>query len=72
MEEFNERQVILRINRKAFMNPSLPCPRQIKNYIAQWNGNVRTLVGAEWFVWEEDSTDAYVRVKIAKKIDKFA
>ena len=72
VEEFNERQVILRINRKAFMNPSLPCPRQIKNYIAQWNGNVRTLVGAEWFVWEEDSTDAYVRVKIAKKIDKFA
>jgi len=72
VEAFNKDEVVLLINRKDMMNGSIPCPRQIKNYIALWNGNVRTMVGAEWFVWEENSTESTVRVKIGKKIDKYA
>jgi hypothetical protein len=36
-----------------------------------WNGMVKTLVNAQWSVWEEESPDKKLRIKIAKKIDKF-
>ena len=36
-----------------------------------WHGMVKTLVSAEWSVWEEDSPAGKMRIRIAKKIDKF-
>lgn len=69
VEAFNKEEVVLRINRKGFEISSAymqtPC------HIAYWNGMAKTLVSPQWFVFEEGSTEAEVRVRIAKKIDKF-
>jgi hypothetical protein len=42
-------------------------------YLAMWYGMVKTLVSPLWFVWRETEgvPDATLRLKIAKKIDKF-
>ena len=40
-------------------------------HLMMWQGMVNTLVNAQWSVWEEDSPARKMRVKIAKKIDKF-
>ena len=70
VEEFNAERVILRVNRAALEQRM---PKQTGAYLAFWNGMVKTLVSAEWFVWEEADENApdVVRVMIAKKIDKF-
>lgn len=36
-----------------------------------WNGMVKTLVSARWFVWQEECDPGAFRIRIAKKIDKF-
>ena len=36
-----------------------------------WYGMTKSLVSAEWSLWEEDSPEGKMRLKIAKKIDKF-
>lgn len=68
VEAFNEEEVIYRINRDGI---TYHMPRMGIAYLAMWNGMCKTLVGTEWFCWEEDSDDVNLRVKIAKKIDKF-
>ena len=70
VEEFNAERVILRVNRAALEKRM---PKQTGAYLAFWNGMVKTLVSAEWFVWEDADENApdVVRVMIAKKIDKF-
>ena len=40
-------------------------------HLYMWQGMVKTLVNAQWSVWEEDSPKGKMRIKIAKKIDKF-
>ena len=40
-------------------------------YIWFWYGTVKSMVNAQWSLWEEDSPEGKVRVKIAKKVDKF-
>lgn len=42
-------------------------------HVAYWYGMTKTLVNAQWSLWEEpDNTpDDKLRIKIAKKIDKF-
>ena len=47
------------------------CQDLVEAHLYLWRGMVKTLVGAEWSIWEEDSPDRKMRVKIAKKIDKF-
>ena len=40
-------------------------------YIWFWYGTVKSMVNAQWSLWEEDSPAGKVRIKIAKKVDKF-
>ena len=40
-------------------------------HLYMWQGMVKTLVNAQWSVWEEDSPKGKMRIKIARKIDKF-
>jgi hypothetical protein len=37
-----------------------------------WYGMAKTLINAQWALWEEDSPEGKLRIKIAKRIDKFA
>ena len=41
-------------------------------HVAMWYGMSKTLINAQWSCWEEDSPERKLRIKIAKKIDKFA
>ena len=70
VEAFNKKEVVLRINRAGLEQRM---PRQVNAYITYWYGMVKTLVGTEWALWEEadEAAPDVVRVKIAKKIDKF-
>ena len=69
VEAFNENEVILVIDRGGLAIGAT----QILNeaHLWMWHGMVKTLVNAQWSVWEEDSPAGKMRVKIAKKIDKF-
>ena len=69
VEAFNENEVILVIDRGGLAIGAT----QILNeaHLWMWHGMVKTLVNAQWSVWEEDSPEGKMRVKIAKKIDKF-
>lgn len=46
-------------------------PRFIDAYIWFWYGTVKSMVNAQWSLWEENSPEGKVRVRIAKKVDKF-
>ena len=69
VEAFNQDEVVLVIERKGLEISS--GWMQTPGHVAYWNGMVKTLVSPQWFVFEEDSTESHIRVKIAKKIDKF-
>ena len=68
-EAFNKDEVIYVINRAdlAITGTQSLC----EAHLYMWNGMVKTLVNAQWSVWEEDSPAGKMRIKIAKKIDKF-
>lgn len=68
IEEFNKETCVYKIDSKALANH---LSKQNLVYLSFWGGMTRTLVGAEWFLWEEDSTEETLRLKIAKKVDKF-
>lgn len=43
-------------------------------YLSQWYGYTKTLIGPEWFAWkvtDEEVPEGILRLKIAKKIDKY-
>ena len=69
IEAFNSEEVIYVIKRGdlAITGTQSLC----EAHLYMWQGMVKTLVGAEWSVWEEDSPKGKMRIKIAKKIDKF-
>ncbi len=68
IEAFNKDEVIYVIDRKqlCMFRPSI-----IDCLLYYWSGMTRTLVNAQWFLWEEDSPEGKLRIKIAKKIDKY-
>ena len=69
VEAFNENEVILVIDRGGL---GIGATMQLNEaHLWMWHGMVKTLVNAQWSVWEEDSPAGKMRVKIAKKIDKF-
>lgn len=39
--------------------------------LAYWNGCAKTLLSAKWALWEENSPENRIRIKLARKIDKF-
>ena len=40
-------------------------------HLWMWQGMIKTLVNVQWSLWEEDSPEGKLRIKIAKKVDKF-
>lgn len=74
--EFNENEVIIDINKDGLERGGLGSDMSLITvaYMALWNGMVKTLVSARWSVWQEVDgiPENTVRVKIAKKIDKFS
>jgi hypothetical protein len=68
---FNKDEVVFDIER--FGGNDARSPLVIRGYLAMWYGMAKTLVGPEWAVWRETEgvPDNIVRVRIAKKIDKF-
>lgn len=68
IEAFNKEEVIYVIDR-AKLERRLP--KLSIAYLALWGGAVKTLVSALWSLWEEDSPEGKLRIKIGKKIDKF-
>ena len=69
IEAFNKNEVIYVIDRGglAITGTQSLC----EAHLYMWQGMVKTLVNAQWSVWEEDSPKGKMRIKIAKKIDKF-
>ena len=69
VEAFNREEVVLVIDRTGLeITGTKNVPEA---HLMMWQGMVKTLVNAQWSVWEEDSPARKMRVKIAKKIDKF-
>ena len=70
IEAFNQEEVIYVIDRNALANRM---PKQVDGYIAFWYGMTKTLVNAMWSLWEEPNgvEKDKLRIKIAKKIDKY-
>ena len=68
IEAFNREEVIYRIDRMGLSNRM---PKMVNAYIWFWYGMTKSLVNAQWSLWEETSTEEKVRIKIAKKVDKF-
>ena len=69
IEAFNENEVIYVIDRGGLAITG--CQSLPQAHLYMWMGMVKTLVNAQWSVWEEDSPQGKMRIKIAKKIDKF-
>ena len=70
IEAFNKDEVIYVIDRNTLANGM---PRTILCYVSYWYGLTKTLVNAQWSLWEEanDTPADKLRIKIAKKVDKF-
>ncbi len=69
VEAFNKNEVILIIDRGGLeITGTTDLPEA---HLYMWHGMVKTLVNAQWSVWEEDSPAGKMRIKISKKIDKF-
>ena len=70
IEAFNEKEVIYVIDRKAL---SFGFDKFVTAHVSYWYGMTKTLVNAQWSLWEEsqDTPADKLRIKIAKKIDKF-
>ncbi len=70
IEAFNEKECILVIERSYLEitgTKDLP-----EAHVSMWYGMAKTLINAQWALWEEDSPEGKLRIKIAKRIDKFA
>lgn len=69
IEAFNNNEVVYLIDRTQLSLRNQP--RLIDCYLRFWYGTTKSMVNAQWSLWEENSPEGKVRVKIAKKIDKF-
>jgi hypothetical protein len=68
IEAFNEDEVIYVIDRASLASNFEDYVTALVTY---WYGMSKTLINAQWSAWEEDSPEGKLRLKIAKKIDKF-
>ncbi|MDR0401200.1 MAG: hypothetical protein LBH51_09715 [Treponema sp.] len=68
---FNKDEVIYDIQK--FGGEQHKSPHVVKGYVALWYGMAKTLIGNQWAAWRETEgvPEHVVRIKIAKKIDKF-
>ncbi len=72
VEAFNKEEVIYVIDRNGLTLFGTQA-RYVDALLAYWYGMSKTLVSAQWSCWEEpgNTTPDKLRIKIAKKIDKF-
>ena len=69
VEAFNKDEVIYVIDRSGL---EITATKDVPEaHVWMWAGMVKTLVNVQWSLWEEDSPEGKLRIKIAKKIDKF-
>lgn len=70
VEAFNKNEVIYKLDRKTLQRGF---DLRADAFVWLWYGMAKTLVGAEWSVWEEadGAPEDILRLKIAKKVDKF-
>lgn len=66
VKTFGEDETVILFDRASFF-----APKFLLSMIAYWYGASKTLLSAKWALWEEDSPEGKVRLKIARKIDKF-
>jgi hypothetical protein len=67
---FNSQEVILDIAQDSLERNM---PLLTHAYFSLWNGMAKTLVNAQWAAWREaeEVKDGIIRLKIAKKVDKY-
>ena len=68
VEAFNGEECVYVIDRGVLANNM---PKMVNAYLWFWYGMTKSLVNPQWSLWEEDSPEGKLRIKIAKKIDKF-
>lgn len=69
IEAFNKNEVIYVINRSGLEITGAKMLPEC--HLWYWSGAAKTMINAEWKLWEENSPEGKMRIKIAKKIDKF-
>lgn len=70
IEAFNDKEVVYDIDLKDLERDM---PLLITAYLSMWYGMSKTLIGAQWSLWRETEgiPESTLRIKIAKKIDKY-
>ena len=71
VEAFNKDEVVYVIDPTKLNMCAMGSTRMMDAYIWFWYGMTKSLVNAQWSLWEEDSPEGKRRLKIAKKVDKF-
>ena len=71
IEAFNKEECIYVLDPKELNSCAFGSQRMATAYIWFWYGMTKSLVNAQWSLWEEDSPEGKLRLKIAKKVDKF-
>lgn len=71
IEAFNKEEVIYVIDPTVVYSSGFGSTKMMDAYIWFWYGMTKSLVNAQWSLWEEDSPEGKKRIKIAKKVDKF-
>lgn len=71
IEAFNKEEVIYIIDPAVVYSSGFGSTKMMDAYIWFWYGITKSLVNAQWSLWEEDSPEGKKRIKIAKKVDKF-
>jgi hypothetical protein len=73
---FNAKEVVLDINRDLLERGGLGYEMSLLTtaYASLWHGMAKTLVGTEWSLWRDADGvhDGSVRIRIAKRIDKYS
>ncbi|MDR1933851.1 MAG: hypothetical protein LBQ57_13630 [Spirochaetales bacterium] len=71
--EFNKEEVVYDIPVSGIERRIALRPMLTTAYLAMWYGMSKTLVGSQWSLWRETEgvPEDIIRLKIAKKIDKF-
>ena len=69
IEAFNKDECIYVLDPKELNSCLMGSQRMSTAYIWFWYGMTKSLVNAQWSLWEEDSPEGKLRLKIAKKVD---
>jgi hypothetical protein len=68
VEAFNKDEAVYVVDRNMVSSGR---PKYLDALLSYWYGMSKTLINTQWALWEEDSPKDKVRIKIAKKIDKW-